>query len=159
MFKFAESGIVAWPTEFPVDQDGLPTPTKVLVRYRVLTREELRQLDREQSSRRRKHLAEAITKLTTPLPEGDPEAAKAQAEERARQADAILAQATAEADAQEVERTERLLARVVSVQPPGESDFHDFAPGELARQLEFEVLATAYEKGLVEASRAAVAKN
>lgn len=160
MFKFAESGIVAWPTEFPVDQDGLPTPTKVLVRYRVLTRAELRTLDVATSAKRAAKLAEAIAELSLPVAAGnDLEAAKAKALARGRITQELIADEIVHAETTERARTERLLARVVSIQPPGETEFAEFAPGELARQLEFEVLAKAYEAALLDASKAAVAKN
>lgn len=159
MFKFAESGIVTWPTTFPVDADGHVVETKVLVRYRPFTRKELAELDRHASQRQVERLAETIAKIMDPLPGGtDEERAQAQVQ-RAERTLAVLNEAQAEADAREASRTARLLERVVAVQPPGESEFREFAPGELARQLEFEVLAKAYEEALMACSRAAVAKN
>ncbi|MFO0293797.1 MAG: hypothetical protein ACK51F_10695 [Rhodospirillales bacterium] len=160
MFKFAESGIVAWPTEFPVDQDGLPTPTKVLVRYRVLTRAELRTLDTAEGIKRRDKIADAIVKMSAPIDTADGvDTARAEAERRGRITQELIEQEIKYQEAHERDRTERLLLRVVSIQPPGETEFAEFAPGELARQLEFEVLAKAYEAALLDASKAAVAKN
>lgn len=159
MFKFAQDGIVTWPTTFPVDSDGNVVDTKVLVRYRPFTRKELAAIDRDAAKRQAERLAEALAKVMEPLPAGtDAERAQAQ-RERAERTLAVLNDAQDEADAREQSRTDRLLARVVSVQPPGESEFREFAPGELGRQLEFEVLAKAYEEALFACSRAAVAKN
>jgi hypothetical protein len=159
MFKFAESGIVAWPTEFPVDQDGMPTPTKVLVRYRPFTRTELLALDHDGARRGAVDLAHELVKLAQP-PEGD--TVDVRLEDAKRKAKATLEtveEAVERSRIRERERIDRVLNRVVSIQPPGEGDFVEFAPGELARQLEFEVLLSAYERGLMECSRAAVAKN
>lgn len=159
MFKFAESGIVAWPTEFPVDQDGLPTPTKVLVRYKPLTKAELAQIDQQAAKRQAMKLAETLVEASQPAQGDTVEARTEDARRRAQMALEAIDFAIAQSAEREAERAARVQARVVAIQPPGETAFYELAPAELARQLEFEVLLGAYERGLMECSRAAVAKN
>jgi hypothetical protein len=159
MFKFAESGIITHPTQFPVDVDGNPVDTTVLVRYRVLTRRELREIDGDNAAREEKRLAEVLADLMTPAT-GTDDIARAEAQRiKAEKTLAVLHEARAKVDEREQDRTARLLARVVSIQPPGESEFREFAPGELARLLEFEPLTKSFDRGLFAASRGAAAKN
>jgi hypothetical protein len=159
MFKFAESGIITHPTQFPVDVDGNPVDTTVLVRYRVLTRRELREIDNLRTDREQERLAEVLADLMTPA-KGENDLARAEVQRiKAEKTLAVLQESQVSAERREADRTERLLARVMAIQPPGESDFREFAPGELARLLEFEPLTTAFDRGLLTASRGAPAKN
>lgn len=159
MFKFAQTGIITWPTVFPVDTDGNVAPTTVLVRYRVLTRAELREIDNIRIDAQVRSLADTIAKVMQPL-QGATDAERA-AEQQAR-AEATLAaldDAKKKGHEREDQRVARVRPRVIAIQPPGESEFAEITPDQLEQQLGYEVLLAAYEQGLFDASRGAVAKN
>lgn len=159
MFKFAASGIITWPTVFPVDTDGNVVPTTVLVRYRVLTRKELREIDNTNTTNSMRTLAETLANVMTPSKLTSDAERAAEQQRKAEETMAAIEEAQRTGNQREEARAERVRARLVSIQPPGESEFREFAPGELDRHLEFEPLLAAYERGLFDASRGAVAKN
>lgn len=159
MFKFAESGIVTWPTVFPVDTDGNVVPTSVLVRYRVLTRKELRAIENDNVSTHARKLADTLAEVMTPGT-GTTDAERAADQQRkAEKTLAAIEQAQQQGNEREEVREARLRERVVAVQPPGETEFRAFAPGELDKHLSLDLLLKAYETALFDASRGAVAKN
>lgn len=159
MFKFAQTGIITWPVEFPVDSDGNVTPTKVLVRFRVLTRPELREIDNAKVDAQARSLADTISKVMEPLRGTTDTERAAEQQARAEATLVALSEAQRKGNEREDRRVARVLSRVVSIQPPGESEFLPVSADDLAQQLRFDVLLNAYEQGLFDASRGAVAKN
>lgn len=159
MFKFAESGIVTWPTVFPVDTDGNVVPTSVLVRYRVLTRKELRAIENDNVSTHARKLADTLADVMTPGTGTTDAERAADQQHKAEKTLAAIEQAQQQGNEREEVREARLRARVVSIQPPGETEFRDITPAELDNHLRYELLLKAYETALFDASRGAVAKN
>jgi hypothetical protein len=160
MFKFAQDGIVTWPVTLPVNEAGEVVATTVLVRLRVLTRKELRAIDKANQQQQLKRLADTLVETMAPAPAGLSDLERA-ALQRKKAEDALrtIDEAIAVGDEREEERTARLRARLVSYQPPGESSFRDFQPDELEHLLQHELLVAAFERGLMDASRGIVAKN
>lgn len=160
MFKFAQEGIVTWPVTLPVDTEGNIVDTVIKVRLRPLTRKELRAIDRDSVQQRTKQLAETLADVMAPPPADLTDVQRAELQ-RAK-ADALLAkleEAQATGDLREDERTARIRARLVSYQPPGESEFRDFTADELDALLSYELPVAAFERALLDASRGIVAKN
>lgn len=159
MFKFAETGIVTWPVQFPIDSDGNIVDTTVLVRFKVLTRAELRVIENSNVQAQVMKLADVLESVMKPNA-GTTDAERAA--EQQRKAEATLASieaAQAVGNEREDARIYRLRTRIVAIQPPGEPEFVQIGQDEIDRQLTYQVLVVAYEKGLMDASRGAVAKN
>ncbi len=159
MFKFAQTGIVTWPVKFPVDSDGNIVPTDVLVRFRVLTRAELREIENARVEGQRESLAETIASVMEPLKGRTDSERAAEQQARAETTLAALDEARKKGLEREDLRVARVLTRVVSIQPPGESEFLPVSQDDLEQQLSYELLLKAYEQGLLDASRGAVTKN
>lgn len=165
MFDLANLGLVAWPTKIPdFEQTDKETGGNVMrtvnVRYEVFKRSELRELDGKGARSLTLIATERFADIGAETPkEGatreEVEAFYREQSERVRKATDEIA---AEHDQIERDRIARLKRRVRAWQPDG-GEWVEFTPEQLDALLEYQPYVTAFDDGLLKASRGAVAKN
>jgi hypothetical protein len=152
MFERANLGEVTWPTEVPdlgqpATSAGYAKAT-VPVRYRILRRAELAEIDQQRTSALLATLRANAEKGETPI-------------EAVSQAQSMLEsveQGLQRGKDEDAKRRQRLLDRVLGF-VDGDGKVQPFELEQLAQLLDFEPYFDAFEDGLFAASRGAVAKN
>ena len=160
MFDAAETGVVAWPTTFPdlenYDDKGNPLEVRVPVRYRVLVRDDIRGLDEAAPRRVHAELRKALMEGVANISQARDDAAIVKAMEAV---DATLIAALGKNGEVDRERMERVTARTLEWKPDPDKPWEKLAPERLAKLCAVEPYFLSFERGLIEASKGARAKN
>lgn len=153
MFDKANLGQVIWPVEVPdldqpPDEKGNPKVQRVLVRFRVYTRAELRARDRGVADK----LTTSVQQILEPRPNES-------AQDRATRIEHDVAAMYAEVDRRDDEATHELLERTLGFYPAPGEPLQAFGDGQLAELLGWNHYFKPFRDALNAASREAVAKN
>lgn len=166
MFDLAQLGLVAWPTKVPdLEQTDPETGGSLFrtidVRYQILDRAELREVDAERARTLAVIAAERFAEIGSEQPPADASAADIEAFHRARaeRIKAATEELAAKAAETEEQKIARLIKRVRAFRAERGGEWTEFQPGQLEQMLRLNPYVIAFDDGLMAASRGARAKN